>query len=83
MQEILIDVRELEHPEPLEKVMAAVNTLTLGEYIHMIHRKLPRPLLNILKNNGFAYQFTEEAEKVDVYICFKKDKETLKRLLDV
>ena len=73
MRKILADVRELEHPEPLEKVMALVKNLQMGEYIHMIHRKTPRPLFNILKQNGFGYHFKEIEGKVDIYIYFKKD----------
>ncbi|MCB1694896.1 MAG: DUF2249 domain-containing protein [Pseudomonadales bacterium] len=42
--EIFLDARLMEPPEPLEKAMAALATLTPGQYFHMQHRMVPRML---------------------------------------
>jgi uncharacterized protein (DUF2249 family) len=54
---ILIDVRDLNHPEPLEKVLAALEILKedSGQEIQMIHRREPFPLYEILEKQGFEY----------------------------
>ena len=50
-----LDVRGLEPPEPLEKVLDALDLLPAGEHLCMLIEREPRPLYRILANNGFAY----------------------------
>jgi len=54
VKEIIIDVSELEAPQPFEEVLKRLKGLRPGEYIHMLHRKQPLPLLQILEENGYA-----------------------------
>ena len=51
-----LDVCGLEAPEPLEKVLDALDRLPLGEHLCVLIEREPRPLYRILTNNGFAYQ---------------------------
>lgn len=52
----VIDGRELQPPEPLEKTLAALDTLPAdGELVLLVYCH-PVPLFNVLRNNGFAWQ---------------------------
>ena len=53
--ERLLDVSALEPPEPLERVLAALEELGDGEYLHVQHRREPFPLYPLLEERGFAY----------------------------
>lgn len=51
-----LDLRGMEPPEPLEKVLDALETLVPGERLCMLIEREPRPLYRILVNNGYAYK---------------------------
>lgn len=51
--ERLIDVSELDAPEPFEAALQLVSQLKKGEYIRMLHRKQPLPLIEILSKQGY------------------------------
>ncbi len=51
-----LDVRGLEPPEPLEKVLDALDRLPAGDQLCMLIEREPRPLYRILANNGYAYR---------------------------
>lgn len=53
---IRLDTRELDHPIPLEMALAAFKNLRGKEVIHMIHRREPLPLFEILSKNGGRYR---------------------------
>jgi len=53
---LIIDARELQPPEPLEKALAALDTLPEGGELLLLLYCHPNPLFNILRNNGFAWQ---------------------------
>lgn len=54
----VIDGRELEPPEPFERVMEAISVLQPGGRIMLILNREPLPLYRALKLNGFQYQAT-------------------------
>lgn len=51
-----LDLRGMEPPEPLEKVLDALEHLPPGEQLRLVIEREPRPLYRILANNGFAYR---------------------------
>ena len=59
---IIVDCRELEPPEPMVKVLEAVNDMEADEAVLMIHRKMPRLLFSKLDELGFSHEVTEESE---------------------
>ena len=66
---ILLDVRELDHPIPLEMALEAFKQLSATETIHMIHRREPLPLFEILSKNGGRYlSYTTEEGIWHIYI---------------
>jgi hypothetical protein len=56
IKELLLDVSDLEAPEPLTKIIYLINKLELLSYLRVIHRKEPFPLYSILHENGFDYK---------------------------
>lgn len=66
---ILLDTRELDHPVPLEMAVGAFKKLTGDEVIHMIHRREPIPLFEIILKNGGRYRSVMEREDLwHIYI---------------
>jgi hypothetical protein len=59
---ILLDTREFDHPLPLEMAVEAFKKLSGNEVIHMIHRREPIPLFEIITKNGGRYLSVMEAE---------------------
>jgi uncharacterized protein (DUF2249 family) len=53
--EIHIDARDLEPPEPLEKVLQALALLRPGQSIHLLLPREPFPLYPILAARGYGY----------------------------
>lgn len=66
---ILLDTRELDHPVPLEMAVSAFKKLHGDEVIHMIHRREPIPLFEIITKNGGRYLSIMENESLwHIYI---------------
>lgn len=57
-----LDVRGLQPPEPMERVLDALDTLAQGAVLCMRIDREPRPLYRILVNNGFVYRITTLAD---------------------
>lgn len=53
-----LDVRGLAPPEPLERVLDALDLLGPGDTLCMLIEREPRPLYRILANNGFCHRTT-------------------------
>lgn len=54
----LIDGRDLQPPEPLEKALEALDTLAADEELVLLLYCQPQPLFNILRKNGYSFQET-------------------------
>lgn len=66
---IELDVRELDHPVPLEMAVNAFKKLKGNEVIHMIHRREPLPLFEIItKNGGFYCSRQDDSQIWHIYI---------------
>ena len=55
MTTTVIDGRELQPPEPLEKTMEALATLARDDELLLLLYCQPNPLYGILKNNGYGW----------------------------
>ena len=55
MTEHVIDGRELQPPEPLERTVEALDRLADGDELLLLLYCQPHPLFNILRNNGYAW----------------------------
>ena len=58
----LIDGRDMEPPEPLERAMAELATLAPGEELVMLLRCEALPLYAILERNGYRYRAEPRAD---------------------
>ena len=54
----VIDARDLEPPEPFERVMEAISVLEPGGEIMLILNREPFPLYRVLQLNGYAHKTT-------------------------
>ncbi len=72
--ELFIDVSELEQPDPFEKVTQLLGTMKKGEYVCMLHRKKPLPLIQMLLENGFDCIVRPREQALwEIIIWYKKD----------
>jgi len=54
--QITLDVRGMEPPEPLEKVLAAIEGFGYGDRLKVVIDCHATPLFRILERSGFAYR---------------------------
>ncbi len=74
--EILLDVSDLEPPEPLTQTLEAAEDLAPGQYLRMLHRRDPCMLYGNLDDNGFKYiQREGETSAVELFIWREDDAE--------
>ncbi|MBI1732101.1 MAG: DUF2249 domain-containing protein [Gammaproteobacteria bacterium] len=50
-----LDVSALAPPEPMERILAALESLAPGECLRVLHRREPWPLFPLLEQRGFAH----------------------------
>ena len=56
---VLLDVRDLEPPEPMLRTLAALETLPDGHTLVQVNVRVPQFLLPILETRGFAFEVDE------------------------
>jgi uncharacterized protein (DUF2249 family) len=57
---VVLDVRGLEPPEPMERTLAALETLAPGATLVQLNVRVPRFLLPLLAERGFTYEVREQ-----------------------
>jgi uncharacterized protein (DUF2249 family) len=60
---VVIDARQMEPPEPFERVMEALGTLAPGDTIRMLSYREPTPLYRVLRQNGYRHVTELSAEE--------------------
>jgi hypothetical protein len=71
MKIVELDVRGLEHPEPLERSVAAFGGLDEEEVLHLRIHRYPVPLLQIAEGRGLRF-VAHQAGEGDFHILFAK-----------
>ena len=67
--ERVLDVSDLEPPEPLERILDALDGLGAGDWLRARLRREPFPLYGFLQRLGFAWRTVQAGESgVDVLI---------------
>jgi uncharacterized protein (DUF2249 family) len=61
-EEILIDARWLEPPEPLERVTPALAGLARGQLLRLLLHREPFPLYAQLRAQGFVHETLPQAD---------------------
>lgn len=72
-REIVLDVRGMEPPEPLERVLETVDLFTPGDRLKVIINCRPLPLFRMLERNGYAYREEPGAESLYEITIWQKD----------
>lgn len=62
VNEILVDARDLEPPEPMEKVMQTLALLRHGQAIRLLLHREPFPLYPLLAERGYRHETRMEAD---------------------
>ena len=83
MQKILLDAREMEHPEPLQISLTHLRTMKNNEYLYMINRRKPIPLIEIVKEKEFFYITHQDSKEIWHILITKNPSCNLEELLDV
>lgn len=73
INEILIDARGLEPPEPLEKVMQTLAMMRPGQSIRLLLHREPFPLYPLLTEKGYRYDTRMESEGSYIILIRRAD----------
>jgi TusA-related sulfurtransferase len=71
-KELVLDVRGMEPPEPIVRVLEAIDDFVPGDRLKLIIDCHPVPLFRILDQNGFAHQAAPGAESVYEIAIWRK-----------
>lgn len=63
--EHLLDVRNMELPEPLLRALAELESLAPGDYLHILSHRDPVLLYPMLKSQDFSY--TRQQDRGGIY----------------
>jgi uncharacterized protein (DUF2249 family) len=67
-REITPDVRDLEPPEPMERILEILDGMPGGDWLRVTHRREPYPLYNLLRGMGFAWRGQREGGSLQLLI---------------
>jgi hypothetical protein len=62
VNDILVDARWLEPPEPLERVLAALDRRAPQQRVRLLLHREPYPLYDLLGQMGLAYSTRRQAD---------------------
>jgi TusA-related sulfurtransferase len=62
INEILVDARGLEPPEPMEKVLQTLALLRPGQSIRLLLHREPFPLYSLLAESGYRHATQMQAD---------------------
>ena len=72
-EEITLDVRDMEPPEPYEAATAALAALQTGQYVRMISARRPRMLYPWLAERGFSEETRQLGDEHFVLFIWRTD----------
>lgn len=61
-EDLIVDGRDLQPPEPMERVVAALDHLQPGQQIRFLIHRQPYPLYDLLTRYQYRYETTPLAE---------------------
>ena len=67
--EKMIDVSDLEPPEPMERILDQLADMRPDDWLRVRHRREPFPLYNLLKGMGYRWSTRRgETTAYEIYI---------------
>ena len=83
-EEIFLDVRDLEPPEPFERATEALLDLQPGQYLKLIIPRQPRLLYPWLAEHGFLEHTSEVRDDLfEIYIWRESDRRCTETMADL
>ena len=73
IDEILVDARWLEPPEPMEKVLQTLALLRPDQSIRLLLHREPFPLYSLLAESGYRHTTQREADGSYVILIRRAD----------
>lgn len=73
-EEVLVDARELEPPEPMEQVMRTLALLRPEQSIRLLLHREPFPLYPLLAERGYRHATRMEADGSYVILIHPADR---------
>ena len=83
MTKITLDAREMEHPIPLQVALSHLQKMTTDEYLYMIHRKKPIPLIELAKEKDFSSLVRQDNQEIWHILISKNQDINLEEWIDV
>ena len=78
--ETTLDARDMAPPEPFDKATEILRQLQPGQYLRMLHRRVPYPLFEFCRALSLAYEVNEDDIGVcKVIIYFPADEQALRQ----
>lgn len=71
--EILLDATTLEPPEPLKRALQILQHLQPGQYLRMLHRRLPYPLFDACKQIGIEHRHLADERSTWIILFWRSD----------
>lgn len=71
--EILLDASALEPPEPLQRATIILQQMTRGQYLRMLHRRLPYPLFDICRQLSIEYRHFSGEQSSWIILFWRSD----------
>lgn len=69
--EHLLDVRNMELPEPLLRALAELESLSPGDYLRMLSHRDPVLLYPMLKSQGFSYTRQQDSGGINEILIWR------------
>lgn len=70
---LLLDLREMEPPEPFVQSLAALERLGEGQYLHLTHHRAPMMLYPELQPRGFVAETLEVDDLYHIFVWAQAD----------
>lgn len=71
--DVLLDVRGLEAPLPLERVLEHAARLETGQHLRVTHFREPCLLYPLLKKRGFSHRTLSSGENLFEFMVWKEE----------
>jgi len=78
--ETMLDATDMAPPEPFDKATAILRQMQPGQYLRMLHRRVPYPLFEFCRAMSLEYTVNEDtAAACEVIIYFPTDEQALRQ----
>jgi hypothetical protein len=78
--EVTLDASEMEPPEPFDRATEILRQLEPGQYLRMLHRRVPYPLFEFCQAMSLSHSVIEStAAPCEIIIYFPADEQALRQ----